>query len=158
MEMETTPTQKKRKLTKKRQGFVKDFVLTGNATEATVRNYNVKNRDVARRVGSELLTFPDIIAEVEKQELTLKVALQKQGVTPEKIALKIDELLENEDPNAVDKGLKHATSIYGVVPEKEKPDGNTTYNFIFTQDVQDEVKKIEQTIKSKLLKGNNPIN
>lgn len=55
-----------RALTKKRRGFVKDYVKTGNATEAAVRNFDVKDREVAKSVGSELLTFPDVKEAVEK--------------------------------------------------------------------------------------------
>ena len=50
------------KLTKKQKGFVKDYLDTGNATESAERNYNVKDRDVARSIGSENLTKPDIRA------------------------------------------------------------------------------------------------
>lgn len=64
-----------RKITKKRKGFAKDYVETGNATEAAVRNFNVKDRDVARRVGSELLTFPDVIEEVDKVQKTIAESL-----------------------------------------------------------------------------------
>ncbi len=48
------------KLTKKQKGFVKDYIETGNATEAAERNYDTKDRSVARSIGAENLAKPDI--------------------------------------------------------------------------------------------------
>lgn len=55
-----------KKLTKKQRGFLKDYEATGNATEAAMRNYDVKSRDVANRIGSENLLKPGITAVLEK--------------------------------------------------------------------------------------------
>lgn len=142
------------KLTKKRKGFVKDYVETGVGAEAARRNFNVSNDNSARAVASELLTFPNVVAAIEKEQQTLKQALEKQGVTPAKIAKKVDELLEakGKDKNqAIDKGLKHATAIYGVVDESDKPKSNNTYNFIFNTETQAEIKQIEDKIKAQLI-------
>lgn len=48
------------KLTKKRKGFVKDFVLSGNGTEAAMNNFDTKNRAVASSISKELLEKPEI--------------------------------------------------------------------------------------------------
>lgn len=48
------------KLTKKQQGFVKDYVETGNGTQAALRNYDTDNPDVAKVIASENLTKPNI--------------------------------------------------------------------------------------------------
>lgn len=152
--MQETPPKapKLLKLTKKRKGFAKDYVLNGeNGQEAAKANFNVTNDNSARAVASELLTFPNVIAEVEIQRETLKSALEKKGVTPDKIALKVNELLDNEDPNAIDKGLKHATNIYGVEDASEKPKSNSTYNFIFNAETQADVRAIEEKIKARLM-------
>lgn len=101
-------------------------------------------------------------------ELGLKEALVAQGINPEKIAEKIDVLLEakkityrrNEygeleengieiDFTAVDKGLKHATAIYGIVPDKP-PETKNIYNFIFDPGVQTQVDAINENIKNLL--------
>jgi hypothetical protein len=87
-------------------------------------------------------------------ETGLREALIAQGINPKKIAEKIDVLLdakngENADYNAIDKGLKHATAIYGVLGEKP-PETKNTYNFIFDANVQGEIKKMEDNIKSLL--------
>lgn len=151
-------TLKKLKLTKRRRGFVKDYILNGeNGQEAAKSNFNVSNNNSARAVASELLTFPNVIEAIEIERETLKSALEKQGVTPAKIALKVDELLNNEDPNAIDKGLKHAKDIYGVADPDDKPKGTTTYNQIFNIEIQKDIKEIEARIKDKLL-NNVPTN
>lgn len=145
--------QKKPKLTKKRRGFVKDYIANGeNGADAAKKNYNITTENSARAVASELLTFPNVREAIEIERSTLKSALEKQGVTPEKIARKVDELLDNKDPNAIDKGLKYATNIYGVDTEPEKKQGGNTYNFIFSPEVQGQVKEIEAKIKEQLIK------
>ena len=91
---------KRRKLTLKQQRFKDDYLLTGNATEAAVRNYNT-NRDVARRIGAENLSKPVIQKAIEEdlstedmdREWVLKGfkrhALQKQD---KNVSLKAYEL------------------------------------------------------------------
>lgn len=90
----------------------------------------------------------------------LKQALVNQGINPKRIAEKINVLLNakdrdaNNDYTAIDKGLKHATAIYGVI-DSDKPKGNSqnTYNFIFSADVQQQVKQMDETIKQMLTKN-----
>ncbi len=55
-----------KRLTKKQRGFLKDYEATGNATEAAMRNYDVKSRDVANAIGAENLAKPSITAVLEK--------------------------------------------------------------------------------------------
>lgn len=50
------------KLTKKQEEFAKSYLDTGNATKAVIEaGYDVKNNEVARSIGSENLTKPNII-------------------------------------------------------------------------------------------------
>lgn len=91
------------------------------------------------------------------EDIGLKEALVKQGITPQKIASKINLLLDakagkKNDYGSIDKGLKHATAIYGVMSEPPKPT-NTTYNFVFSADVQGSVKEFEEKIKSRLIQS-----
>jgi len=95
-------------------------------------------------------------------ETGLRQALENQGINPKKIAEKINVLLEakNEDKDdytAIDKGLKHATAIYGIT-DVDKPKSNTgnTYNFIFSAEVQDRIRTVEAEIKSLLTKKHEP--
>jgi hypothetical protein len=95
-------------------------------------------------------------------EIGLRKALELQGINPQKIAEKIDVLLEatdklgQDDYTAIDKGLKHATAIYGITELPEKNVGGNTYNFFFNKTVQNEVKTMEDRIKSMLTKENKP--
>ena len=56
---------KSNRLTPKQKGFVADYVKTKNGTEAAARNYKVKNRNVAKSIGSENLTKPDIVKRIQ---------------------------------------------------------------------------------------------
>jgi hypothetical protein len=88
------------------------------------------------------------------REMGLKDALIKQGIDPHKIARKIDVLLEaldkegNPDYTAIDKGLKHATGIYGVTEEPKET--GSTYNFFFNPEIQEKIKVYEAQIKEVL--------
>lgn len=77
------------KLTKKQQGFVKDYIETGNATEAAERNYDVKNRNVANAIGAENLAKPSIekviIAFAERIDDNLLEKVQREGLEANKI-------------------------------------------------------------------------
>ena len=48
------------KLTKKQRGFVKDYVETGNGTEAALKNYDTKDPNTAGVIASENLRKPKI--------------------------------------------------------------------------------------------------
>lgn len=153
-------TQKKQKLTKKQRGFVNDYVDTENGTQAVMKNYNVKDNIVAKSVASENLAKPYIMEAIEVKRRSLKEALIARGITEDYLASKVDVLLSatdltgKSDYTAIDKGLKHATSIYGIDQDKPKQETGNTYNFIFSPDVQSEVREIEEKIKAKLLKRN----
>lgn len=70
------------KLTVKQSNFVKEYAKSGNATSSVIKaGYDVKNKAVARAVGSENLTKPNI------QEAL------KMGMTKHK--LNIDRALNN---------------------------------------------------------------
>lgn len=164
----TTQLQKKPpKLTKKQRGFVEDYVASGNASESIKKNYNVTTDLTARTMGSENITKPNVALAIEIKQQSLREALIKQGVTPEKIAQKVETLLnatekigilgkeyETPDYNAIDKGLKHATTIYGVISDDENPRQANTYNFIFSPENQKDIREIEEKIKARLIKKN----
>lgn len=154
--------KKPRKLTKKERGFVQDYVLTENGTQSALKNYDTENHKTASVIASENLGKPRIQAAILETQKTLKQALIENGVTPEYIAKKVNVLLTatdkdgNQDFTAVDKGLKHATNIYGVEDPADKPkSSNTTYNFIFSPEVQENIKHMEVKIKEQLLQKKN---
>ncbi|MCC6323464.1 terminase small subunit [Candidatus Nomurabacteria bacterium] len=144
-------------LTKKQRGFVKDYVAENNGTKAVMKNYDTKNVVVAASIAAENLGKPYIVEAIEIKRKSLKQALIEVGVDEKKIAEKINVLLEatdesgKKDYTAIDKGLKHATAIYGVTSEPDSKQSNLTYNFIFSEEVQGRVKLINEEIKAKLL-------
>ena len=77
--------------TLKQRGYVKDLLETKNGTEAVMRNYNVKDRNVAKVISSENLTKPNIKAMMEE-------ALEGVGLTKEKIAKGIEEASHANNP------------------------------------------------------------
>jgi len=67
--------QKRPPKTIKEKKFVKAYLKTGNATEAVITaEYDVKNRKVAKSIGSENLT-----------KLDLATIMERKGLTDEKI-------------------------------------------------------------------------
>jgi len=104
------------------------------------------------------------------QDTGLLNALKAEGINPTRIASKINVLLnatkkqyrnnvsngevelfcEEPDYQAIDKGIKHATNIYGVVDDKGTGESKNTYNFIFSPEVQNKVKIINEDIKKLL--------
>lgn len=58
-----TPEKPKRKLSKKQKGFVKDYIATGNGTQAALKNYDIESEDkinVANAIAVENLQKPTI--------------------------------------------------------------------------------------------------
>ncbi len=65
--------------------FVKEYLKTGNATEAASKVYDVSTRDVARNIGSQNVA-----------KLSIVDIMEKRGLTDEKIS---DTLVEAMDAN-----------------------------------------------------------
>lgn len=62
------------KLTRKQQGFVKDYIETGNGTQSVMNNYDVKDETVASSISTENLRKPyiaEVIAEALSDDLLL---------------------------------------------------------------------------------------
>lgn len=76
----------KKHLTAKQAKFAKEYLETGNATEAAMQVYKPKKRATARAIGSENLTKPNI-------QRTINDALEAQGLTNEHLAGKVAELV-----------------------------------------------------------------
>lgn len=121
---------------------------------------------------SELLRNPDVQEVIAYEEETLKEALITAGVTPKKIAEKVNVLLDAEkivyknnmktgkieevgsEPNydAIDKGLKHATAIHGV-KDLGSPPSTNTYNFFINPTLRKKVDDVEAEIKQSLFEA-----
>lgn len=129
----STVLQKKSKLRRlsiKEKKFVKDVLITGNATEAAARNYNVKNRHVAQSIGSENLSKP-VIANAIQEALSDKLLATRHEellnkrewrIETKKVngKLKVVRVDDGPDSFAVKAGLDMAYKIKGTyAPEKQ---------------------------------------
>ena len=75
------PTKPKRPpKTIKEKKFVKEYIKTGNATEAAARVYDVSSRNVANAIGNENLA-----------KLSFTDLMDKMGITDEKLNLVLEE-------------------------------------------------------------------
>ena len=84
----------RRKLTIKEQRFVKQVAITGNATEAAARVYNVKTRHGAGTLGAENMSKP-VIREAVKE------LFKKEDITVEYVLKHQKDLLEGKVENHV---------------------------------------------------------
>ncbi len=66
-----------KRLTLKQLKFIQIYIETGNATKAAMRVYNCKNENVAKSLGSENLTKPDIACEIDKYRKEGGLSIQK---------------------------------------------------------------------------------
>lgn len=88
-------------------------------------------------------------------ELGLKEALISQGIDSHKIAEKINVLLNGVDKEgsydytAIDKGLKHATAIYGITEEPKQT--TNVYNFVNNPVFLEKIKNFDNNYKNQVL-------
>ena len=66
-----------KRLTLKQLKFIQIYIETGNATKAAMTVYNCKNENVAKSLGSENLTKPDIACEIDKYRKEGGLSIQK---------------------------------------------------------------------------------
>lgn len=155
--MENQTQQKKLpKLSKQDKDFVDLVVETGKLTKSAQEAYDLDNPRYATQKAQRQIAKDSIINAIEVKRETLKSALELKGITPEKIADKINVLLDAEDLEtgkkdytAIDKGLKHAKEIYGV-EDSDKPKDNV-YNFFFEPKFQQNIKNYDQNLKEQIL-------
>jgi hypothetical protein len=77
---------KKPKLTKKRKGFVKDLVITGDRKQAVMNNFDTINPRTAHSIATELMQKSEIIEAVIEAEETFKQIIDKH--LPEETVVK----------------------------------------------------------------------
>jgi len=106
------------KLTFKQKIFADSYIKTGNGTQSALKIYNVKNKSVARQIGSENLTKPYIKSYIEN-------AIKKSGYNPVKT---LNHLQSTEEKGyrsrATVKDALHASEILlklsGMLIEKSQ--------------------------------------
>lgn len=139
--------------------FVNEYAKHGNGTQAVLSSYDTSNPKSAKVIASKLLDIPKVAAAVEVRRKTLKQALIEQDMTEDEIARRVKMLLDakdvegNPDYSAIDKGIKHAITIYGVIDPSERPAGTANiYNFIFSEEGRAKVSEVEAEIKAGLIR------
>lgn len=144
----------------KEQEFVDKLIENdGNRTKTAREVFGITDPKYAHVKAERLLQKEHVSNALEERKATLVEALQKKGVSPEKIAEKISVLLEAKrdddkpDYTAIDKGIAHAVKIHGVEDDAPKQHKGNTYNFIFSDPVQQKVKVIDAEIKDMLTKS-----
>lgn len=118
------------RLTKKEKGFVKDYLDTGNATIATLKNYDTTNKAVAASIGSENLT---------KQKV--QDALQGASQMAVSVVVKLAQSAENE---TVQLGAaKDILDRSGHKPVEKNLNVNVEAQTIPDEDLEDLAKRLE---------------
>ena len=108
MTLTTPDPKKKRRLSMKEKKFAEEFVLgkdPGNATEAAMQSYNVKNRGSAAVIGARNLQKTDILENIEmmmeKHDIddNYMVERLKEGMEAKEIANYKGEAVETSIPD-----------------------------------------------------------
>lgn len=105
-----------RELTKKQKGFVKDYIETGNRGLAAKKNYDVKNDNVARMIGSDNLTKPNIVKAIQDaipDDLLAQRHLELLNKREIRFSQDGEELSNFPDTQAVTKALDMAYKLKG---------------------------------------------
>ena len=87
------------KLTIKQRKWIKEYINTGNATEAAIRVYDCKNRETASNIGYEnvrKLEFPQLMEDMGITDVALLNA-GAEGLQAKKITGTSDNFVETED-------------------------------------------------------------
>lgn len=148
--------KQRKELKLKEQEFVDKLIENdGNRTKTAREVFGITDPKYAHVKAERLLQKPEVVLAVEEKKLSLREALEKRGITGEKIAEKVGLLLDAKkgarpDYTAIDKGLSHATRIHGIDEEGSNKQPSTTYNFIFSGDVREKVRVIDAEIKNLL--------
>ena len=149
-------TKEKRKvsITAKEREFAHQYVKNNeNGQKTAMEVFDIKNPNYAHVKAHKLVRKDTVAKEIETASISLKEAMIAEGITLEYISKKVNVLLKakdadgNHDFTAIDKGLKHSLSIYGVANPDAPVNNGNTYAFIFSTKVQGEIKDINEKIK-----------
>ncbi len=105
-------------LTIKQATFTKEYLNTGNATEAANRAYKPKNRNTAHAIGAENLRKPTIKRAVEE-------VLEESGLNTQLIAQSLVEDIKNKPMDRVSE-LLLASKLIGLLDLAKQRRGDGT--------------------------------
>jgi phage terminase small subunit len=115
---------KKPKLTPKQIKFVKGVAEGKSQTQAALEAYDTTSIDVAKNIGSDNLTKPNV-------REALDIAMVKLNLTPERALKPIDDALNDDDVKTRLMGSDRALKL--MQPKGESPTGNTFIQVINEQ-------------------------
>jgi len=110
--------------TLKQKKWLKEYVKTGNATEAAQRAYDVKDRKSAGQIGHENL---------EKLKKPISELCDELGLTDELIISALKEDIETKKQNRKAE-LELAMKVKGKLTEKQEVTGDLTFKIVRGED------------------------
>jgi hypothetical protein len=113
-----TPKKKRPPETIKEKLFIKEYIATGNATEAAARVYDVTSRDSAKSIGNENLT-----------KLDFSAVMEKHGISDDKLA---DVLQDGLEASRTISAIAGSEANGGTVDFVDVPDHQTRHRFLET--------------------------
>src|SRR5574338_414088 len=96
-----------RKLSKKQEKFIAEYVLTGNGKLAAMASYKVKNENVARSIASENLTKPAIIEEINAKKLDIAEFIKEKAEMAAKVVVEIAQYGEDDKVKIAQRSRKY---------------------------------------------------
>lgn len=108
--------------TVKQKMFVKEYVKSGNATQAALKVYNTKSVDSAKRIGWENTTKLNIQEILEKNGITDDATAQnlaRMAFTATKQNQFTGEVVEDNQVQL--DAIKHITKLKGWLKDSEQP-------------------------------------
>jgi phage terminase small subunit len=115
---------KKPKLTPKQAKFVKGVAQGKSQTQAALEAYDTTSIDVAKNIGSDNLTKPNVREAIE-------LAMEKLNLTPDRVLKPIDDALNDDDVKTRLMGTDRALKLM-------QPRGDSNININFNQVVQND--------------------
>jgi phage terminase small subunit len=86
-----------RTATKKQRGFAKDYVETGNATQAALKNYNTEDYMTAANIGSENLNKPKVRDLIDGFAAQATINIQELANNAENEAVRLKANIDQAD-------------------------------------------------------------
>lgn len=96
------------KLTKKQQGFVKDYIDTGNGTQSALKNYDTESYNTANQIAIENLQKPTIQEVIESHAGKAESMIYNLSQNGEAEAVRLNaskDILDRAGYKAVDKSI-----------------------------------------------------
>lgn len=111
-------------LSKKQEGFIKDYLDTGNGTQAVLKHYNVKGKNkenIAASIARENLTKPQIMEVIQAEAKDALARIVELSMTATNEAVKLSANKDILDRAGFKPTDKHDVSSKGEALYKAMP-------------------------------------